>query len=111
MKVVIAVCCICVILLLLYMKKREMFTVFNYPPRFKKIIKEFRLGINPSTLYPKDMIPKDLRCDPVLDCYQNVKDEDGTNVTLPPIRTKCLGDRKAICQPIKGVKPYPLSPK
>lgn len=111
MKVTIAISCICIILLLLYIKKRESFTVFNYPSRFKGVIKQFRLGINPSTLYPKEMIPKDLRCDPVLDCNQSVRDEDGTIVVLPPIRTKCLGNREEICKRIDGVKSYPLSPK
>ena len=110
MKAGIVVCCTLLILLLLYIRHREPFVDLNYPSRFKSVIKEFRLGYNPSILFPKDMIPKDLRCDPILDCQQKVKDEDGTLVTLPPIRTKCLGDRVSICKPIKDVKSYPLNP-
>tara|TARA_B100000214_G_scaffold184637_1_gene133125 strand:+ start:45 stop:392 length:348 start_codon:yes stop_codon:yes gene_type:complete len=110
MKVSIAVGCILIVLLLIHVRQKEGYVDYNYPAKFKKVIRDFRLGINLSTLYPKDMIPKDLRCDPVLDCDQLIVDETGQSFTLPPMRTKCLGDREAICKPIKGVKPYPLSP-
>ena len=105
-------------LLLLYLYSyRERFMVLNeadfpfqYPTRFTNVISKARSGYNTSLLYPKDMIPKDLRCDPILDCPQKVKDKDGCIVTLPPMRTKCLGDRKEICKPIENVKSYLLNP-
>lgn len=113
----IIVSCILLLLLLLYIKynRQELFldkrqVLFNYPSRMTRVIKEFRLGYSPSVLYPRNLIPKDLRCDPILDCHQKITYEDGKEVIIPPIRTKCLGDRKAICRPIKGVKSYPLNP-
>jgi hypothetical protein len=105
------------LLLLLYIRynSNESFTdanqvCSNYPPRMKNVIKRFTLGYPTSALYPKSLIPKDIRCDPFLDCPQKVVDESGKEITLPPIRTKCMGNREAICQPIRGVKPYPLNP-
>ena len=101
MKVSVIVSCILLLLLLLYIRynKRELFMdeqkyIFNYPSRMKQVIKEFRFGYSPSILYPKNLIPKDIRCDPILDCYQKFTYDDGTEVVIPPIRTKCLGNRE-----------------
>lgn len=92
-----------------FMDQNSMF--FYYPSRMKNVIRRFTLGYPTSSLYPKSLIPKDIRCDPVLDCPQTLIDECGEEITLPPIRTKCLGNREAICKPIKNVKSYPLSPE
>lgn len=106
------------LLLLLYIRynSNEFFVdenqvFFNYPSRMKNVIRRFTLGYPTSSLYPKSLIPKDIRCDPILDCPQKLMNESGEEITLPPVRTKCLGNREAICQPIRDVKPYPLSPK
>lgn len=106
------------LLLLLYIRynRNEFFmeqnsVFFNYPSRMKTVIRRFTLGYPTSSLYPKSLIPKDIRCDPVLDCPQKLMNESGEEITLPPIRTKCLGNREAICKPIKNVKVYPLSPE
>ena len=116
MKVSITVGCILILLLLLYVRQKDGFVnyanpyIYNYPARFKEVVKDFRAGVNLSTVYSKNMISKDLRCDPILDCDRIIMDEKGRSFTLPPIRTKCLGNREAICKPIKDVKPFPLSP-
>ena len=118
MKVSVVISSLLMFLVIMYLRNsnKELFPdqnkyPYNYPGGlFISTTTDDGFNYAPSILYPRRMIPKDLRCDPVLDCQQKVKDEDGTLVTLPPMRTKCLGDRVSICKPIKDVKSYPLSP-
>jgi len=64
-------------------------TTYN---KYHGYIPELEQGYSPTIEHPIKYLSKDVRCDPILDCPQKIKLNNGKIITIPPYRKRCVGN-------------------